>query len=173
MLQILTSRYSKAYGSLFIPNITVFVVSNIILGIYGIIKLHDELEFDKLMNFPIMISVMFLGLFTFFPKLATPYETTKDEKLNSLRLSLAGSGQTASFEVRRMVVMENDSELQAGRKDAFAVVGNGWKGTKCAARSCPALGVPFGSLYFVKRSTVLTLFDFVACNAVSALIAYP
>ena len=64
---------------------TTFVVDHIILSVYGVIKLHDELEFVKLINFPTMIAVMTLVLFTFFPKLATPYESTKDEKLNSLR----------------------------------------------------------------------------------------
>ena len=177
MLQILCSRYAKAYGSLFIPSVTAFVVNNIILGIYGIIKLHDQLDFDKLMNFPIMISVMILGLFTFYPKLSTLYEATKDEALSSLRMSLrdVDPSRSSNFEVRRMAVEagEDDVEFQAGHDDAFLVASYNWKGTRLVARSCPVLGVPFGSLYVVKRSTVLTLFDFTACNAVSALIAYP
>ena len=175
MLQILCSRYTKAYGSLFIPSVTAFVVNNIILGIYGIIKLHDQLEFDKLMNFPIMISVMILGLFTFYPKVSTLYEGTKDEALNSLRVSLANASpkSSAGFKVRRTTVREDNVEPEAGSEDAFTVGINNWKGIRLVARSCPVLGVPFGSFYLVKRSTVLTLFDFTASNAVSMLIAYP
>ena len=96
MLQIISSRYSETYGLLFIPNVTAFVVDNIILGVYGIIKLHDELEVDKLMNFPIMIAVMILTLFTLLPKLSTPYEGTRDEALNSLRISLMNEGEGLS-----------------------------------------------------------------------------
>ena len=178
MLQILCSRYTKAYGSLFIPSLTAFCVNNIILGIYGIIKLHDQLAFDKLMNFPIMVSVMILGIFTFYPKVSTLYEGTKDEALNSLRVSLANAAQkrSAGFQGRQFAGTENDVELEAGadnNSSAFRVESNNWKRTKCVARSCPLLGVPFGSLYLIKRSTVLTLFDFTACNAVSTLIAYP
>ena len=80
------------------------------------------------------------------------------------------------FEVRRAAGIEDgaDSEVET-YNDAFDLENrnNGWKWHKCVARSCPALGVPFGSFYFIKRSTVLTLFDFTACNAVSALITYP
>ena len=175
MLQLLSSRYSKAYGSLFIPSIMVFIVNNIILSIYGIIKLHDQLEFDKLINFPIMISINILGLFLFIPKLSTLYESTRTEALNSLRISLVnvGSRNMESFKMRLKKVQENDSEIQAETSHNFRVESHGWKRTQSVSRSCPALGVPFGSLYVIKRSTVLTLFDFTACNAVSALIAYP
>ena len=131
---------------------TTFVVDHIILSVYGVIKLHDELEFVKLINFPTMIAVMTLVLFTFFPKLATPYESTKDDKLNSLRLS----------------ILAKDGGVD-GQRETY----NDWKWAKRVARSCPTVGVPFGSLYFIKRSTVLTLFDFTASNAVSALITYP
>ena len=145
MLQILLNRYQEAYGSVFIPNATLFVTANIILGIYGVVKLHDQMILDKFMNFPIMVAVMVLCLFTLWPKNATIYERTKDEaSRRSFRMSL-GAGETRLRE----------------------------KEMRCVLRSCPALGVPFGTLYRIKRSTVLSLFDFVARNTISALITYP
>ena len=143
MVQILMNRFNEAYGSLFIPNLTLFCLDNIIIGIYGIVKLHDEMDFDKFMNFPIMVAVMLLVLLTSWPNNATIYEKTKDEKLNALRMSLV-TGEALSS-----------------------------KETRCVIRSCPILGVPYGSLYLIKQSTVLSLFDFAAGNTVSALITYP
>ena len=143
MVQILLNRSGEAYGSLFIPNLTVFIASNVILGFYGIIKLHGEMELDKYMNFPIMVGLMLVGSLTFWPRNATIYERTKLEAVSSLRISIA-AGEALD-----------------------------WKEMKCVLRSCPTLGIPFGSLYFIKRSTVLNFFDFVVCNTVSALITYP
>ena len=174
MLQVISSRYSETYGLVYIPSMTAFAVDNIILGIYGIIKLNDELEFDKLMNFPLMIAIMILSLFTLYPKLSRPYESTRDEGINSLRVSLMNerSGQMEDFEVRRAAAIEDDADIQVETNDNLRKE-NDWKWHKRVARSCPALGLPFGSFYFIKRSTLLTLFDFTACNAVSALITYP
>ena len=175
-LQAISSHYSETYGVVYISSVTAFAVDNIILGIYGIIKLHDELEFDKLMNFPLMIAIMILSLFTLRPKLSSPYESTKGEAVNSLRITLMNerSGQMTDFEVRRGTATESDADIQVETNDTLTMgKENGWKWHKLVTRSCPALGVPFGSFSFIKRSTLLTLFDFTACNAVSALIAYP
>ena len=148
MLQIMLNRYREAYSSIFTPNVTLFCIDNIILGVYGIIKLHDQLAFDKFMNFPIMVTVLVLGVGTFYPKNATIYERTKNEATNSLRRSII--------------------RARWGRGGQISL-----KEIRCVSRSCPILGVPFGSLYLIKRSTVLSLFDFIACNTVSALITYP
>jgi hypothetical protein len=180
MLQILCSRLAEAYGSDFFPNVTIFVVNNIILGIYGIIKLYDDLTFDKLLNFPIMITVMLLGLMTFWPKMATVYEQTKDEGRNSLQMALASNTFKKAFmqvmkkDSRKRNAMPRDDENRihvAETEDEHHV--SLWKETECIARSCRVIGVPFGSLYLIKRSTVLSLFNFIACNTVSTLITYP
>ena len=143
MVQILLNSSREAYGLLFIPNLTVFIASNIVLGFYGIIKLHGEMELDKFMNFPIMVGFLLIGSFTFWPRNATIYERTKVEAISSMRFSIAAGGALK------------------------------WKEMRCVLRSRPTLGVPFGSLYLIKRSTVLNFLDFVVCNTVSALITYP
>ena len=191
MLQILCSRYSETYSGWFIPQMTKFACENLILGIYGTVKFYDQLDTDKYMNFPLMVTMMIIFVFTFYPKNATVFETTKGEKKQALRRGL----RRLANSVWRCPKAELAERMAVGR-DSSAIlmkelgVISQWqkypdevlhqaaglvalKDMKCISRSCPIIGIPFGSLYKIKRSTVLNLFSFIAGNTISTLLTYP
>ena len=172
MLQVLTNRYSEGSSMIFIPHMTIFVAQNLILGIYGTVKFHDQIDISNYMNFPIMSVLMVVLAYTFYTKNATVYETTKDEARDVIRALLTPAEQLPSCSLntekgRRVKRIRNVTVWHYSRQ-AFAV-----KEAKRVARACPVVGVPFGSLYKIKRTTVLNLFNFIACNAISTLITYP
>ena len=190
MLQILSSRYSETYSGWFIPQITKFATENLILGIYGTVKFYDQLDPDKYMNFPLMVVMMCIFVFTFYPKNATVFETTKREKKEALKRGLkriAGSiwkrpeakipEKVMTAEEATAILMKefnNGSRRGRSNEEMYTLPGiAALKDMKCIARSCPVMGVPFGSLYKIKRSTVCNLFEFIAGNTISTLLTYP
>ena len=190
MLQILCSRYSEAYSGWFIPQITKFVAENLVLGIYGTVKFYDQMDTDKYVNFPLMTVMMMILVFTFYPKNATVYETTKGEQKQALRRGLRQLPKRAMISILKAPEDLMGEEATAIRMQEYVNGGpqrscstkrmvsgrSGYgalKETKCIARSCPTVGIPFGSLYKIKRSTVLNLFNFIACNTISTLLTYP
>ena len=79
------------------PQITNLNTANVILGIYGLVKFNDSMEFAKLMNFPLMGFIMIVQLLTFYPMNAKVYEATKDE----FRLALETGIHYAGIHVQR------------------------------------------------------------------------
>ena len=200
MLQILCNRYGEAHSGVFIPVITRFACENLILGIYGTVKFYDQLDTDKYMNFPLMVVMMIIFVFSFYPKYATVYETTRGEKKQALKLGMkhmAGSmwkrrPPAKKIPTEKVIVTAEEAtgilmnELgkglrrqqqrrrSSGQDVLHTLPGlDALKEMKCIARSCPAVAIPFGSLYKIKQSTVLNLFDFIACNTISTLLTYP
>ena len=190
ILQILCSRNSESYSGCFIPHITIFVCENLILGIYGTVKFYDQLDAEKYMNFPLMTSMMIILLFSLYPKNASVFETAKYETKETLKRGLKGFPgsvrklasaveiiETAEEPRSSMMkeISRNKHQLQEQSDPVFHTRPGlaALKEIKCIARSCPAIGIPFGSLYMTKRSTVLNLFNFIACNTISTLITYP
>ena len=183
MLQILSSRYDEAFGTIFIPQLTNFNTANVIIGIYGLLKFNDTMEFSKLMNFPLMASIMIVQLLTFYPMNATLYEATKDERRLALETGLRHDLMQKS--PVRKVLRNSASNVETSKRNGSAaddIVPRSFQTSaevsllrmiKAEARSCPIIGIPFGRLYKIKRSTVLSLFDFIVGNSVSALITYP
>ena len=196
MIQILTNRYSETYSGCFIPQITKFATENLILGIYGTVTFYDQIPVDQYMHFPLMVTMMMIFLFTFYPKDATVYETTKGEPRQVLKLGLKrfattvwerpakkvvkSSGRkvmdvqdTTSILMKDLKNRRNQSQVNS-EEPSYVLPGMGdLKDMKCIAKSCPTVGIPFGSLYQIKRSTVLNLFNFIACNTISTLLTYP
>ena len=183
MLQILSSRYDEAYGTIFIPQITNFNTANVILGIYGLVKFNDSMEFAKLMNFPLMGFIMIVQLLTFYPTNAKVYEATKDEFRLTLETGLryyARRRQSMNKKRKNSAPKAEDPGRTRNAENAILVhrsqtvtEANLFRMIRIEARSCPLIGIPFGRLYRIKRSTVLSLFDFIAGNSVSTLITYP
>ena len=194
MVQILCSRYAETYSGCFIPQITKFATENLILGIYGTVKFYGHMDTEKYMNFPLMVVMMVIFVLTFYPKKASVYETSKGEQRQALKLGLkrfAGKvwklpgGRAAKTSKRKVMDVDDTTnmmmkDLSKGRMEArfeepsFSLPGFGeLHEMKCIARSCPTVGIPFGSLYQIKQSTVLNLFNFMACNTISTLLTYP
>ena len=61
------------------------------------------------------VMIMIRTLFTLLTELAVPYEDTKEERLNCLRISLTDimeSGQSTDFEVRHVGAVEDSRKLR-------------------------------------------------------------
>ena len=145
------------------------------------------------MNFPLMTAMMSILLFTYYPKNATVYGTAKGEKKQALKRGLKGFADSIwkrprvkapenseTAEQLAAIFMKELSSDKRQRWDEHPEHGMhsksrqaALKEIKCISRSCPAIGIPFGSLYMIKRSTVLNLFNFIACNTISMLLTYP
>ena len=182
MLQILSSRYDEAYGTIFIPQITNFNTANVILGIYGLVKFNDSMEFAKLMNFPLMGFIMIVQLLTFYPTNAKVYEATKDEYRLTLETGLRYYAKRRQSINKKRKNSAPKTEASGRKRNLDSILvhcsetveeANLFRRIRVEARSCPLIGIPFGRLYKIKRSTVLSLFDFIAGNSVSTLITYP
>ena len=83
MLQILGNRFNDAY-SMFTVHATMFATGNLVVGIYGTIKFVDHLPFDKYLNFPLMVIVMLVFIFTFYIKNASIYQESCREFQNAM-----------------------------------------------------------------------------------------
>ena len=183
MLQILSSRYDESYGTIFIPQLTNFNTANVTLGIYGLVKFNDTMEISKLMNFPLMASIMVVQLLTFYPMNAKVYEATKDEFRLALETGLRYHAARRPSVVKpaknSAAPVDGPRQKRSSENAIHSLHSQPSRGAdlyrmiRVEARSCPLIGIPFGRLYKIKRSTVLSLFDFIAGNSVSALITYP
>ena len=147
---------------------TKFATENLILGIYGTVKFYDHMDMEKYMNFPLMVVMMAVFVLTFYPKNATIYESSKGEHHLALRLCLkrfagkvwkrAGGSTVKASKWKNLDVKSVTAimmkDLRKGKTasssehaSSYALPGFGeLKEIKCIARSCPTVGIPFGSL---------------------------
>ncbi|CAG7733658.1 unnamed protein product [Allacma fusca] len=164
-----------------------FASLNIILGLFGTLRFYDTMAPNLYMNFPLMSVMMLLLTFTFFPNNATVKEASEVEPR---RLLIASTG----LETGRREMIKNRWNTKAPKVDPNSAAGHATLGgenristttdslrenntqspkfIRCIARSCPFVAVRMGSLYPIKRCTVLTLFNFIICNTVSALLTW-
>ena len=173
MLQLLSSRYDESFASIFVTEFAAFIAENFMLGIYGTVKFYeDPIGFSNYMNFPLMVVLMILLLFTLYPKYASLYEMTQEEprrlKISGLELNAvetAGSGfvRRSRHEIPFGIMAREEEEMRQSNR-TYA---------KSLARTTPVLGIPFGSLYKIKQQTVLTMLNFIACNSISIFITFP
>ena len=175
MLQVMTSRYAEAHSMIFIPQMTLFIAQNLTLGIYGTVKFYDQIDFANYMNFPLMSVLVIVMAGTFYTKNATVYEKTKNEAREIMRGVLPPLAVQPEHEGPSTSGVQTRRSPKAVRNPA-----GGWfcnpdalKEARRVARACPVVAVTFGSLYPIKRTTVMNLFNFIACNAISTLITYP
>ena len=168
MLQVLTSRYSEAHSMIFIPHFTIFIAQNLILGVYGTVKFAGHIEFANYMNFPLMSVLVIVMASTFYTKNSTVYEKTKDEKRGVLR-RLLPPVERPNKKGRQERLLQQRPRHTAARFSSPGAV----KEAKRMAKASPVVAVTFGSLYPIKRTTIMNLFNFIACNAISTLITYP
>ena len=181
ILQILGNRYNDAY-SMFTVHITIFATENLIVGIYGTIKFVDQMPPDKYINFPLMVIIMLIFIFTQYIKNASIYQETSDEFQNTLsslakRLERCGSHPTRNYDNNEGIMDLTGYHVGNRPEQRPATVATHRKALAkeivCTGRSCAAVGVPFGSLYYIKQTTALNILNFICCNTISTLITYP
>ena len=181
VLQILGNRFNEAY-SMFTVHATMFATGNLVVGIYGTTKFVDCMPFDKYLNFPLMVVVMLVGIFTFYIKNASIYQESCREFENAM-LSLTKNlerfackpgrdNNSSSAEVKTMTPrnFRRDRRRASANAHIRRLLA---KEITCTAGSCRSVGIPFGSFYFIKQTTALNILNFICCNSISTLITYP
>jgi hypothetical protein len=84
MLQVLCNRFNGTYANMFMPAGCIFASSNIIVGNFGMLRFHGELDTAAYMNFPVLALMMMAFVFTFYPNNASVNETSDEEQRRAL-----------------------------------------------------------------------------------------
>ncbi|CAG7687325.1 unnamed protein product [Allacma fusca] len=183
MLQILNSLFNESFSKVFIPVSMVFLAINVILGNFGTLRFFGEMEFNLYMNFPLFSLMMLIFVFTFYPNNAKVF----DESLSAptkLMMSYVRPSPTSEERDRYRIGRKQGTEEEINVTSSAVVsrntprvnteVAKAWtlKEIQCIARSMPIIAVRIGSFSPIKRSTVVSFFDFLLGNTISALLTW-
>ncbi|CAG7830379.1 unnamed protein product [Allacma fusca] len=187
MLQLLSNRYNAGCAKIYIPTFTAFAVVNIILGCFGTIRFHDQVDPSAYGNFPSMSILATACLYTSYSKYSQPKEFTEKEVQFVKKRYLGQMNPTTDHQkdygnkvlFRRQgtppgieTVSSEDSHLAIStvRNDLQTELSRQRKEILTILRSCRPVALEMGSFYQIKKSTKLSIFEFITCNTITALI---